>query len=348
MPPLFIAAADPSGDQLAAALIPHLRKLTPDLQIVGLAGPKMRAAGVEAVEAAEGVGGVGIVEVIRSVPRSLRLIDRLDRAVGASGARVVLTVDAPSLLLRLARRAKARGCAALHWVAPQVWAWRPGRVEKIARSVSAVLCLLPFEPAWFAGRVRAVFVGHPAAVRPPPPTAAATQRPRFALCPGSRPAEIAALWPVLRQTARHVRTMRPGSTFVVPSLPGARPTGLDADHVQTFAAMGAVDGAVVASGTATIELAARDVPMVAVYRVHPLTAAIARPLISVDAVSLPNLLAGRQLVPEHIQRLDPAAIARDVVACAGMRGQVPREVVDALSGATALERTADEVCGWLG
>jgi lipid-A-disaccharide synthase len=344
---LFVAAAEPSGDRLAAALVPSLRARVPGLRLVGMAGPAMRAAGVEAVARAEDAVGFGLVEVVGRVPRYLRLLDGLERALVASRADVVLTVDAPSLLLRFGRRARARDRAVVHWVAPQVWAWRARRVEALRRSVSALMCLLPFEPPWFAGSVRAVFVGHPAAAIVPVRAPLRPGTPTVGLCPGSRPGEVAALWPVLREVARRVREVHPAAGFVVPRAPGARLTGLDAVYVDTMAEVAGADAAVVASGTATLELAALDVPMVAVYRVHPLTAAVARRLLTIDAVALPNVLAGRRVVPEHLQDLDPAAIARDLLALIGVREQVPRDLIASLKGPTALDEAADEVARWL-
>ncbi|MEQ1500648.1 MAG: hypothetical protein ABMB14_00390 [Myxococcota bacterium] len=234
----------------------------------------------------------------------------------------------------------------VQWVAPQVWAWRPGRVDVVARSVDAVLCLLPFEPAWFEGRVRALFVGHPAAaIRPG--SAPAVGRPRIALCPGSRRSEVEALWPVLREVARRLRRVWPDVGFVAPRAPGVELGGLDVAYVDRMADVAGCDAAVVASGTATLELAALDVPMVVVYRVHPLTAAIARRMLTIDAIALPNVLAGRRIVPEHVQDLDPDQIAADVVAWVGRRGQVPRALIASLCGATAIDAVADEVAAWL-
>jgi lipid-A-disaccharide synthase len=344
---LFVAAGEGSGDALVAGLVPVLRARLPALELVGVAGPRMRALGVTGL-AAERFTAIGLVEV---VPRLLDLRRGLDEAYALavdSGARVALTVDAPSAWLRLAPRLRAAGIAVLHWVSPQVWAWRPGRVDAIASAVDAVLCLLPFEPALYAGRVRARFVGHPAATLRP-----ATRRRRgwFALCPGSRPAEVHALWPVFREVARELRRRDPRCRFVVPRAPTvsrAQLGGLDATYVDSMAEVAGVDAAVTAAGTATLELAAMDVPMVVTYRVHPWTAAIARRVLTVRHLALPNVLSDRPTVPEHVQDLDPVAIAADLAGLAGLRGQVPRGLLEALRGADAYDRVADEVCAWLG
>jgi lipid-A-disaccharide synthase len=273
----------------------------------------------------------------------------VEEAAVASGARVVLTVDAPSIWLRLARRVRARGLAVVHWTSPQVWAWRPERVRAVARSVDTVLCLFPFEPPLYQGHVRAVFVGHPAAAVSGGPLPAAG-RPRIGLAPGSRPTEIRALWPVLREVARRLRSRWPDAELLVPVARGVDErslTGLDCAFVDGVAGLAGAEVAVVASGTATLELAALDVPMVVVYRVHPLTWQIGRRLVHTPWVALPNVLAGRRLVPEHLQDLDPEAIAADAAALVGSRGQVPRELVATLAGPEAWARTAEEVARWV-
>lgn len=326
--------------------MPALRERI-DARIVGVAGPRMRDAGVESVARAEDLTGFGLAEVIPRLPRYLRALREIEAAAVRSGAQVALTVDAPSLWLRLGRRLRGRGLSVLHWVAPQVWAWRPERARTVAASVDAVLCLLPFEPALFAGHVRAVFVGHPAAAIVGRP-AGVQGSPVVALCPGSRPSEVAALWPVFRAVAQRVRARHPDAAFVVPVAPTIGSLGgLDATYVRTMAEVAGADVALTASGTATIELAALDVPMVVAYRVHPLTAAIARRVLTVPRVALPNVLAGEGLVPEHLQDLDPDRLAEDVLAWAGRRGQVPRELIASLDGPAALGRTADEVSAWL-
>ncbi len=343
---ILVAAAEPSGDALAAAVVGELRRREPGLRFVGSAGPRMRAAGVEALVEAEALSAVGVVEALSVLGPSVRALRALDRVLPT--CRLSLTFDAPSLWLRLARKARARGVPAIHVVAPQVWAWRPGRVRRIADAVDTLLCLLPFEPAWFQGHVRAVFVGHPAAAIRPVPTPV-DGRPTLALCPGSRPAEVARLWPVFREVARAVRRREPDAAFVVPRAPSLPPDalgGLDAREVASLGACAHADAALVASGTATLELAALDVPMVVAYRVHPLTAAIARRTLRIPRVALPNVLAGREVVPERLQELDPERLADDLLGLVGTRGQVPRSLVAELEGERAVGHIADEVLRW--
>jgi lipid-A-disaccharide synthase len=348
VPGVFLAAAEASGDALGAQLAARLLRRMPELPLFGLAGPQMREAGVQSLARAEDAGGLGLVEVLRQIPSTARLLRSLGRTIDARAPSVVLTIDAPSLLLRLARQVRRPDRVNLHWVSPQLWAWRPGRVDAVAASVDTVLCLLPFEPSLYTGRVRAVFVGHPAAALPeglvPQPAGS------VALCPGSRPAEIESLWPVMREVARHIRLQRPEARFVVPVAPSVDRhalTGLDCTFVSSLQQVAGCEVAVVASGTATLELAALAVPMVVVYRVHPVTAFLARRWLTIPHVALPNVLAGRLLVPEHLQELEPAAIAQDALRWWGRREQVPRELVASLQGEGAVDRVADEVSAWL-
>lgn len=350
MTTLLVAAAEASGDRLAATLVGALRAGAPSLRVRALGGPALRGAASEVVAATDGLGVMGFVEGAKVALRARRVTAAAQGALREGPPAACLTVDAPSLWLPVARAARSAGVPALHLVAPQVWAWRPGRVPRIAASVDLLLCLLPFEPAWFEGHVRAVFVGHPAAAVIPAPVPRPGD-PAIALCPGSRPAEVRALAPVFAAAARRIRRERPSAGFLVPVAPGVDAGPLlalpGAVPVPGIAAVAGADAALVASGTATLELAALDVPMVVAYRVHPLVAALARRALRVDHVALPNLLAGRRLVPEHLQDLDPDALAREVLDRCGQRGQVPRSLVDALEGPRAVERMVAEVSPWL-
>lgn len=348
---LWIVAGEASGDRLGAQLVDVLRVRRPGLVVRGLAGPAMREAGVAALARAEEATAIGLVEVLTSLPRLIRLLERLEAAIVADRPDVVVTIDSPELCLRLAARLRRRGIRVVHWVAPQVWAWRPGRVRRLGRAVDTVMCLLPFEPQWLQEHVRAVFVGHPAAALAPDPGAPRPGHPTFALCPGSRPSELARHWPVLRAVARVLRQRFPRCGFVVPVAPTIEPGalgGLDAVLVPSVAGVAGADAAVVASGTATLELAALGVPMVVIYRVHPLTFAIARRWVrGVEHVALPNVIAGAPLVPEILQELDPGQIAAQVADLVGSGPQVPPSLLASLQGATAIERAADEVEAWL-
>lgn len=351
---LWIAAAEASGDRLAAELVEALRRRG-EVHARGLAGPAMRAAGVEPVERAEDATALGLVEAARQIPSLVRLGRSLETAARAWRPEVAVTVDSPGLLLRHARSLRRTGVPVAHWVAPQVWASRPRRAARLGEAVDALMCLLPFEPPWFHRYgVRAVFTGHPGAARFRA-EAAEGGPPVVVLAPGSRHTEVARHVPALAEVARRLETAWPGVRFRVPvaptlgcidGLPGERCASMQA------AARGAV-AAVVASGTATLELAALGVPMVVIYAVHPVTWQAGRWIVrGVRHLALPNVLAGRAVVPEHLQRLDPDAIARDVLALRGPEGGVQRralaEVVRGLAGEGAVERAADEVLRLVG
>jgi len=324
-PRVWIAAAEASGDALAAQLIDEIFQRWPRAVLRGLPGPLMRQRGVDGVARAEEATALGLVEVVGSVPRLARLLGRLERDIHRWTPDLVVTVDSPGLLLRLARRVRRRGFRTLHWVAPQVWAWRPGRASRVARSVDTLCCLLPFEPAWFeGGTARVVFTGHPAATRAVPHRTV-DGAPVIALLPGSRQEEITRHWAVLREVARAIRHDLPDSRFTVaraPTLDADGLRGLDAEVVDGVGpAVEGADVAVVASGTASLEVAAAGVPQVVIYQVSPITWTMGRVLLrEVEHLSLVNLLAGRRVVPEHHQRLDPRGIATDAKRLIGPAG----------------------------
>jgi lipid-A-disaccharide synthase len=223
---------------------------------------------------------------------------------------------------------------AVHVVAPQVWAWRPGRVEGLAAATDVVLCLLPFEPAWFEGRLRAVFVGHPAAALTPDP---AGPRPAVALLPGSRPAEVRRLTPTLQGVAAVLRATTPQLhllTVQAPSAPRLDVPGLV--HLDRVEQLAGVRGAVAASGTVTLQLASLGIPQVVLARTDAISWAVGPSVVRTPWVALPNILAGRPVVSEHVQELDPAAIVRDLEHA----GPAP---LPELGGEEAFGRMADEV-----
>jgi lipid-A-disaccharide synthase len=357
---VFACAGEASGDRLAVDLLAELERRHPRLAARGLAGPRMRAYGVEAVARAEDVTAVGLVEALAALPRVWGVRRALLAELDRWKPDLVVTIDSPGLLLPFARAARKRGFKVAHWVSPQVWAWRPGRVRSVARSVDALMCLFPFEPALYAGTgLDVTFTGHPAVDRQRQRPRTAGNGPSFALLPGSRPSEISALWPTFLEVAKRLRERFPECGFVVPVAPTvdrADLIGLDATFVDEVSAVDA-DAALVCSGTATLEIAAARIPQVVVYRVHPLTWALGRLLVrGVRHLALPNVLAGREVVPERLQELDPAVLADDLAALLGEKGRQQREdlapilaslepgaarraadVVDRLAGAKASE-----------
>lgn len=341
---VWIAVGETSGDRLGAALV---RRLAADRPVIvrGMGGPALQEAGLQAVAHAEEATALGLAEVVGDLGRLRRLLGRLNDEALRFEPHVAVTIDSPGLLLRHARALKARGIPVAHWVAPQVWAWRPGRARRLAQAVDTLLCLLPFEPPLFLRHgVRAVFTGHPAADR----ERARSGPPGVVLAPGSRPGEIARLTRALNQVAERITCAWPDVEVRVPVAPSVGEVALPGRRYASVdeAAIGAI-GAVVASGTVTVELAALGVPMVAVYAVHPLTWSLAKRLVRVPHVALPNVILGDRVVPEHLQRLDPEALWTDLQRLRGPDGARQRaalaEVTRQLQGAGAVNRAAAEV-----
>jgi lipid-A-disaccharide synthase len=321
-----IIAGESSGDQLGAALITALKALDPEVHCFGVAGPKMTAAGCEAWATVDELSVMGLAEVLPHLPRLLRLRSSLVARFITARPDVFVGIDAPAFNLGIARRLRARGVKTVQYVAPQVWAWRPGRAREIGRAVDRVLCLLPFEVDFFARYgVSAVFVGHPLADQIPLDVDRRQARDVLgidqvtnvvAILPGSRVGEVERLGTDFVEAARWLAVRRPQMQFVAPmaspnlrrlfekkllNVLGAPPIRvLDG---QSHVALAAADAAIVASGTATLETLLTGRPMVAAYRFGRITAFVLRSLglVKVQYFSQPNLLVGRRLVPELLQ-----------------------------------------------
>lgn len=322
-----IVAGESSGDQLGAALITALRERVPGLECCGVAGPKMIAAGCEAWAGAEELAVMGLTEVVRHLPRLLRLRATLVDRFCNSRPDVFVGIDAPEFNLGLAKRLRARcGLTTVQYVSPQVWAWRQGRVRDIGRACDLVLCLLPFEPAFYSRHgVRAAFVGHPLADQIPleidreGARAALGLEPSatvIALLPGSRVGEVERLGGDFVRAAAWLAQRRPELQFIAPMATARSREAFESKQVQVPAAprirlldgraqqaLAACDAAIVASGTATLETLLSRRPMVVAYRLGAVTAFLLRRLrlVKVPYFSQPNLLVGRSLVPELLQ-----------------------------------------------
>lgn len=321
-----LVAGEASGDNLGGPLIRALSARSPGARFAGIAGPRMSEAGCEAWYPSDALAVMGLAEILHHLPRLLRLRrDLLERLIAAAPD-AFIGIDSPEFNLRVARALKERGIPTVQYVSPQVWAWRQGRVRTIGQSVDLVLCVLPFESRFYdAHHVRAVFVGHPLADRipmesPPAPARAGLgldlRAPTIAILPGSRRAEVAKLGAPFAATIAWLHARRPDLRFVAPMAnaavraafeqsvaqhaPGAPLTLVDGRAQEALAA---ADAVLVASGTATLETALIKRPMVVAYRLAPATAWIMRSfrLMKADFFAQPNLLAGRQVVPELLQ-----------------------------------------------
>ena len=328
---IVLSAGEASGDRLGAGLARALRELHPGIELSGMGGDEMEAAGVTLVQHAKDVAVVGLVEVLRHLPAIRRAMGRLEETLRASPPDLLVPIDFPDFNLRLAARAKKAGVPIVYYVSPQVWAWRRGRVRTIRDLVRRMLVLFPFESSFYEHEgVPATFTGHPAAaarVRERRevllPRLGLDPRHRIvALLPGSRRGEVSRVFPVLLRAAEELVPTNPDVRFVVPQA-GTLPEGfLESIAVRYPLARFTVvrgeypgilevaDAAAVASGTATLDAALAGVPFVAVYRMQPLSYLIARWLVKVDHIALPNLVAGARVVPELVQgECTPEAVA---------------------------------------
>lgn len=314
MSPLVLCVAgEASGDRLLAPAVAHLRAR--GARAVGLGGDACAAAGLELLAHARDVAGHGLVEALHTAPAVLAAWRAL--AARLPAARALLLVDFPELNLRLLRRAHAVGVPALYLAPPQAWAWRAHRTRALALA-RWVGCPLPFEAEWYARRgVAAECIGHPLADRPAPPRPAA---PALALLPGSRAPTVARLLPLQLRAAARLRRRWPALTVhigVAPTIERAplgaalAASGLPgALHADADPALAASTVALAGAGTATLHAALAGRPVLAMARLHPLTWAVARRLVRVDHVALPNLVLGRRAFPERVQGdCDPAALA---------------------------------------
>ena len=332
-------AGEASGDTLGADLIHALRRLAPQTEFFGVAGPKMEAAGCEVWEPSESLAVMGLFEVLRDLPRLARLLRRIGEMFLKARPDVFVGIDAPDTNLRLARRLHAAGIPTVQYVSPQVWAWRQGRARSMRESVDLVLCLLPFEKSFYDEHgIPAEFVGHPLAdaipleVDRPAARRALGIDPNaqvVALLPGSRRGEVSRLAGDFAATARWLAAQRPPLVFVAPmASPAARAIfaralefhapGLDVRLTdgQAQTALIAADVVMVASGTASLEAALCKRPMVVVYRLGAMTVWLVRRLnlVKTKFFAQPNLLADRRVVGEYFQdEIVPESIGAELL-----------------------------------
>lgn len=338
---LVLLAGERSGDAYGAAIVRTLRLDRPDLRCAALGGDQLRAAGAEILHDHAGMALMGIVPVLRRLPEFISLGRRLAEQITARRPLVLLSIDYPGFNLRLLRRLaplRAAGTRFVHLVAPQVWAWKPGRARRIAQSIDRLLCFFPFEPPLFTRHgLRADFVGHPMADLVPESLPVAALRTRLGLstadrllllAPGSRRAEVAAILPIQIAAWKLIapRLSAPGGRVVAAvSRVGELPDALYApaqglpqivDEYQTACA--AAHLGVIASGTASLEAAILGLPHVLVYRGDAVSAELGRHLVLCGHFGLPNLVHGRRICPELLQReCEPVRLASRMASCWG-------------------------------
>ncbi len=320
-----IVAGEPSGDYLGAGLIDGLRRLAPDIEVTGIGGARMTAAGCRNLYPMEKLSVMGLVEVIRHYRELSGIRNRLTRFFLDDPPDVFIGIDAPDFNLGLECRLRAQGILTVHYVSPQVWAWREYRLRKIARAVDLMLVLFPFEQDYYRSRgIRVCHVGHPLAARIPMRPCIEAARNRLglphagtliALLPGSRKLELQRMTPPFLQTAALLHKQYPELRFAASLLDDAairqmreiQSTIAQEDlplalfKGQAHDVLEAADLALLTSGTVTLECLLYKKPMVVAYRLHWLSYPVIRALVKTRFAALPNILAGEELVPEYLQ-----------------------------------------------
>lgn len=325
MPVIGIVAGEASGDLLGSHLIRALKARRPDIQFIGIAGPKMQAEGAVSLFPMESLAVRGYFEVLKHLFGILRIRRELLAYFRKNPPDLFIGIDAPDFNLGLERRLKVDGVTTVHYVSPSIWAWRRGRMKKIKRAVSHILALFPFEvPLYEQAKVPVTYVGHPLAdVLPLEPDREAAQHdlklPRdrmvVALLPGSRQSELDYMADLFVRTAKQIQQQIPNAHFLVPvisketrwkfqaamSKHEAETLPINMLFGHAHLAMTAADVVIVASGTATLEAALLKRPMVITYRMSPLSWQILRHMNYLSFVGLPNILANKAVVPELLQ-----------------------------------------------
>ena len=324
-PLVFLVVGEPSGDALGAGLMRSLRRLEPGVGFAGVGGPEMEAEGLHSLFPMSDLAVMGVMEVLPRIVTIARRLRQTVAAVRELRPDAVVTVDAQGFSYRVARRLHPAPCPVIHYVAPTVWAWKPWRAARVAAVVDRLLLLFPFEtPHWDAVGQDTVYVGHTIADQTIDPDArrrwrrwALGDRPGPLLCllPGSRTSEIGRHLALFGEVAHRLATGRPGLSVAIPTLEHTADMVSGATAGWTLpvrvaaggsgsrrAAMAASDAAMAVSGTVALDLASAGTPHVIAYRANPVTAAIVRRMITVRYASLVNLIAGREVNPEFIQR----------------------------------------------
>jgi lipid-A-disaccharide synthase len=366
---LLVSCGEPSGDLYAGELVRHLRPRRPDLEVFGLGGDHLQREGAHLIAHVRDVAVVGLFEVLRHLRRLRALFRALLEETDRARPALAVLVDYPDFNLRLARKLKERKVPVAYYVSPQVWAWRRGRLRAIRETVRHMIVIFPFEEQLYrTAGVPVTFVGHPLVdlVRPAPDAAAFRRsvgldlsRPLIAVLPGSRPQEVRHNISPLAGALRLLEGRRPEVQFALGVAPGLNPAiptrGLEGLPVvpvvgQTHSLMDTATLGLVASGTATVEAALLELPMVVFYRLSRVTYALGRPFVRVPHYAMVNLIAGREVAKELIQKdFSAEAVAREALALLdnpSVRGRQKaelRSVREALGASGASERAAEVI-----
>jgi len=358
---IFLVAGEPSGDNLGAKLMAALKRAAPDgVRFAGVGGERMQAEGLASLFPLSDLSVMGLAEVVPRLPTIFARLRRTAEAIAQMRPDAVVLIDAPSFGLRVADRVRGLGIPVVQYVAPQLWAWRPGRAKKLKGRIDAMLALLPFEPEFFAKLgLDCTHVGHPVLEDGQLAGDAAAFRLRHAIAaddkivvvlPGSRAGLFGRMAPIFAATTKLLAARRQHLVFVLPyvantdaqsadfakTLPGKVVRVLDAADKR--AAFRSADAALSVSGTSTLELAVAGLPTVVGHRVNAISGYLARKMIQVPFVAMPNVIAGRQIVPELLQGdCTPAALAAEI-----------ETLLDDADAARRMRADLDAVCDALG
>jgi len=371
----MIVAGEASGDLHGGNLVRAMHQMDPDLSFYGIGGKRMQAAGVELLADAADMAVVGLTEVAFKLGMILRVMRRLKVSLSTEKPDLVILIDYPDFNLPVARAARKRGIKVLYYISPQVWAWRKGRIETIRNSVDRMVVILPFEEKFYrdAG-VDVTFVGHPLLDEVRKKYSRSEALRRFglreeaitvAILPGSRRSEVAVLLPEMLGACRILMEKISPLQFILPiagtldpafvrDILGQFPVRVNVIRDEIYDVISISDAAMVASGTATLETALLETPMVVVYKVSGVSYAIGRRFIRVDHISLVNLIAGCAVVPELIQsEVNPERIAaevREIITRRGKTREMKASLADIrgkLGAPGASQRTARIACDML-
>ncbi len=371
---LLLSCGEPSGDLYAGALTRELRALAPDIEIAGLGGPEFARAGGRVIVDYRGLSVTGFTEIVSKVPQLREAKRQLLADAQQHRPDALVVIDYFGFNGRLAKDAHAMGIPVIHYISPQVWAWRPGRITLIRAVTRKMLVIFPFEPPIYqAAGVPVEFVGHPLIdlARSQTPRDVLLSRlgldpasPVVGLLPGSRTSELRRILPTLVEAAHLMRQRVPRAQFIVARAPHLddrlyEPVrGLAASAIvtgETDAVLAASDVVLTASGTATVQAALHDTPMVVVYRVSSLEYLVGRPFVKLDTFAMVNLIAGRRLVPELIQEQFTAeAVAAEAISMLTDSDRAVRirqglaEVRAKLGGPGGSRRAADAILRTIG
>ncbi|MEP6782579.1 MAG: lipid-A-disaccharide synthase [Acidobacteriota bacterium] len=367
---ILLSCGEASGDLYAGALVEALRRREPDIDVFGLGGERLAAAGGRLIEDFHGLSVTGLTEALRVIPRSLKTLRRLVAAAKSEQPDVAVLIDYPDFNFRLMHRLKRLRIPVVYYISPQLWAWRAGRIKNMKRGAARVLPIFPFEEAIYKqARIDVRFVGHPlidlarsnvsreaflAKLKLDP------SKPVIALLPGSRTNELTRLAPIIAEALPLIATRVPGVQFVVARAPnlddglfesfGISGVTLRIVDSQTDDVLNACDAVITASGTATVQTALHGKPMVVIYKLSPMTYRLGIRLARVDKYAMVNLIAGDRIVVELIQdACTPQAIADEAVKIVTDRDYRMRmlsdleEVKRQLGGPGASDRAADAI-----